>query len=82
MRPPKVNLPFELDEEIDRAIYGDFYDHARNFSGAPVVQLRPDGAWISIADWKDHRYVATPETLRRIARHFIQIGKQLKKTNQ
>ena len=83
MKPIKINLTISIDDEIDEAIYGGFHSHTRDLNGEPFVQIESDkGAWIPVADWKSGRYIATQDTLRRVARHFIEIGKHIKEDNQ
>lgn len=82
MKKIEFNLQLSLDEELDEAIYGGFYSHTRDDEGNVFVKTSESAPWIPVNDWKQHRYVATQDTLRRIARHFIQIGKHLKETQQ
>ncbi len=89
MNPIIINLSITLEEEIDEAIYGGFYSHRRVHKGesdkyAPgvYVQMEEGGKWISVNDWRHHRYIATEETIIRIAKHFIEIGKHLKENDK
>lgn len=82
MKPITITLHTTIDEEIDQAIYGDFYAFSR-FDPVhpgefhPWVQMKQDGEWIPVQDWKGSRYMCTASTLRRLARHFIEVGKRL-----
>ena len=71
----------DLEEEIDNAIYGGFYSHCRVASGelpdrepGMYVQIKEGGPWLPVNDWKHHRYIATDDTIKRIARHFAEWG--------
>ena len=84
-----INLTLSMEEEIDEAIYGGFYSHKRVHLGesdkyAPgmYVQMEAGGEWIPVNDWRHHRYIATEETLVRIAKHFIEIGKRMNQNHE
>ena len=80
----QIELTLDFEEEIDNAIYGDFYSYCRvdhetkEYKPGIYVQMKQDGPWIQVNDWKHHRYIATEDTIKRIARHFIEIGKHMK----
>lgn len=82
MKPITITLTTTIDEEIDQAIYGDFYAFSR-FDPVhpgevhPWVQMKQGGEWIPVQDWKGSRYMCTAATLRRLARHFIEVGKHM-----
>ena len=78
MKPVTINLTLSIDDEIDAAIWGGFYSHTRSDEGAPFVQLGEGRPWIPVVDWKDNSYGVTAATLRRVASHFIEIGKHIK----
>ena len=85
MKKIEINLQLSLDEELDEAIYGGFYSHTRDDKGNVFVKTSESSPWIPldpVNDWKQHRYIATEYTLKRIAAHFIRIGKHLKETRQ
>lgn len=84
-----INLTITLEEEIDEAIYGGFYSHKRVHKGesdeyAPgmYVKMEEGGRWIPVNDWRQHRYVATEQTLIRVAKHFLEIGKHMKSDDE
>lgn len=85
MKPVTFTLNLDFEEEIDNAIYGEFYAHCRVAAGelpdrepGVYIQIKEGGPWIPVNDWKRHRYIATEDTIKRIARHFIEIGKHMK----
>ena len=82
MKPVTINLTITIDDELDEVIYGGFYSHTRNDKGKPFVQVFAGGAWIPVNDWKDHSYIATRDTMRRVALHFIKIGKHINDKQQ
>lgn len=83
MKPVTFTITLDIDEEIDAVIYGGFRSFSRinpdnPRSDAPYVQLKSDGSWIPVSDWKTGRNDIRPDTLRQLARHFIEIGKHMK----
>lgn len=89
MKEVVINLTLSLEEEIDQAIYGGFYSHKRVHAGESdeydpgmYVKMKMGGKWIPVNDWRGHRYIATEETLIRIAKHFMDIGKHMNPDNR
>lgn len=80
MKPVVIKWTVSIDEEIDDCLYGGYYLHTREHGteGAPYVQVEKGGEWIPVVDWKEG-YKVNAMALRRIARHFIELGKQMEK---
>lgn len=62
----------DLNKEIDNAIWGIYDEHRRDEDGNPMVKVRNSDEWIPVNDWRGTR---NETTLRRIARHFIELTK-------
>jgi len=79
MKPVTILLTTTISEELDEVIYGGFDAFTRDpGNGKPYVRLTTDGPLIPIQDWKDGSMPITPTLLRKIAAHFIELGKRLK----
>lgn len=80
VKPIFFELETTVDEELDDAIYGRFYLYSRYGKEPGVyVQTERDGEWIPVRDWTAGKYDVMPEDLRRIARHFIELGRQVER---
>lgn len=82
MEPVIITLTTTIEEEVDDFLYGRFYSHTRvsldpKLYGKPHVQLRQDGDWIPVHDWKKGRRWSRDE-IRALALHFIELGKRMK----
>jgi len=79
VKPVRFILKTTISEELDEVIYGGFDAFTRDpGNDHPYVRLTPDGPLIPVEDWKDGSMLITPTLLRKIAGHFIELGKRLK----
>lgn len=80
-----MTITTTIEEELDAVIYGDFYLHARDQFGdkgrrdAPYVQLRQGGDWVPVGDWKRGEVRMDEKLLRKIAAHFINEGRNMRR---